>query len=231
MNVNFLLYAPADPDGTRTGRAARAVEELLPETTLDLTLSSAQALIPVEDREALLRERARLREVPTLTDKDLDRSVVFGGAYLAPVVAPGGKPLLQLNLLTSRVDSSELAGRLLGALGEAIEAYWGHVTPRSAAATIADQIIHDPDYHRPPEGLPPLRPWTPQSDPAVPLLLGWWNYGSRATVERLGAPPDAVPLPSGAVVWRVTDEPLDLQRRDHVAALAAAYARFPRIGQ
>ncbi|MDP9190337.1 MAG: DUF5953 family protein [Acidobacteriota bacterium] len=229
--MNFLLFAPADPEGARISLAARAVEELLPATSLDLTLSAADALTPVGDREQMMRDTAQRQEVPILTDRDRDHPVLFSGAYWPAIVAPGGKLLLQLILQTSRITGSTLAGDLLGRLGDALHAYWGVATPRAAASTIAAQVIHDPARDSPPPGLPALQSWSPQVDPAVPSLLGWWNYWPREAIERLGTlPPNAISLPSGAVAWSVTDEPLDLSRAEHLTALADAYARWPRIG-
>lgn len=74
---------------------------------------------------------------------------------------------------------------------------------------------------------------------AQPQILGWLNYWSAATCEYLGFPDekrDAALLahsyrtPAGAWLVRLTAEPLDVSRDDHVAALSAAYARFPRLG-
>jgi hypothetical protein len=73
-----------------------------------------------------------------------------------------------------------------------------------------------------------------------PALLGWLNYWSPRAANALGFPDpvkDAPILPlcrqfdDGAWLVKLTADPLDLQRPDHVAALAWAYQRFDKIGR
>jgi hypothetical protein len=73
-----------------------------------------------------------------------------------------------------------------------------------------------------------------------PYRLGWLNYWTAAVADHLGFPDsekDAriVPLctrtPRGAWIVKLTDEPLDLFRDDHVDALAWAYRRFDKVGR
>jgi hypothetical protein len=75
-------------------------------------------------------------------------------------------------------------------------------------------------------------------DASIPSRLGWINYWSETTARELQFPDparDAELLRRSrptdkAWVVRLTDEPLDLDRDDHRAALRAAYDRFPQIG-
>lgn len=72
-----------------------------------------------------------------------------------------------------------------------------------------------------------------------PERLGWSNYWSEATARWLGFPDQDLDrellkrsrrTASGAWLVRITDEPLDLTRAEHVRCVAALYERFPRLG-
>jgi hypothetical protein len=88
----------------------------------------------------------------------------------------------------------------------------------------------------------PLFPRMPfaMPDPAgLPGRLGWLNYWHPEAAVALGFPDtekDAAWLrwssttPSGAWLVKLTDEPLDLARPDHVDSLAQAYWRFDKVG-
>jgi hypothetical protein len=73
-----------------------------------------------------------------------------------------------------------------------------------------------------------------------PYHLGWLNYWTPAVAEHLGFPdperdarilPLCTRTPRGAWIVKLTDEPLDLFRDDHVDALAWAYRRFDKVGR
>jgi hypothetical protein len=73
-----------------------------------------------------------------------------------------------------------------------------------------------------------------------PALLGWLNYWSPRAANALGFPDPVKDTPilplcrqfeDGAWLVKLTADPLDLQRPDHVAALAWAYQRFDKIGR
>jgi hypothetical protein len=75
--------------------------------------------------------------------------------------------------------------------------------------------------------------------PLLPWRLGWLNYWSKETAARVGFPvtendkgpfAEVRALTDGAWLLRLTKEPLDPSRPDHLAALRAAYERFPAIG-
>jgi hypothetical protein len=84
--------------------------------------------------------------------------------------------------------------------------------------------------------LPRLSPRADALAQAVtPAAIGWLNYWSSATAAFLGwndsAPPaGASRTPAGAWLWRLTPDPLDLERPDHAAALVDAYRSFPHVG-
>ena len=73
-----------------------------------------------------------------------------------------------------------------------------------------------------------------------PNELGWLNYWSAETAAILGFPDpakDARILPlcrqltDGAWLVKLTDEPLDLEREDHVDSIVWAYWRFDKVGK
>jgi len=74
--------------------------------------------------------------------------------------------------------------------------------------------------------------------PEQPSNLSWINYWSPATREFMEFPEDFKdePLlrhsyegPEGSVIFKLTEEPLDLTRDDHITCYANALKRFPRF--
>lgn len=77
-------------------------------------------------------------------------------------------------------------------------------------------------------------------DDGRPSRLGWLNYWSARAAQGIGFPdpqkderlmPLVKQLDGGAWFVRLTEDPLDLERPDHVEALAWAYWRFDKIGK
>ncbi len=75
--------------------------------------------------------------------------------------------------------------------------------------------------------------------PTWPARIGWVNCWHPEICEELGFPdpqkdarilPLCRQLPTGHWCVRLTEDPLDLDRPDHVKAIAWAYARFEKIG-
>lgn len=73
-----------------------------------------------------------------------------------------------------------------------------------------------------------------------PNELGWLNYWSAETAAILGFPdaakdsrilPLCRQLSDGAWLVKFTDEPLDLEREEHVEAIVWAYWRFDKVGK
>lgn len=147
-------------------------------------------------------------------------------------------------MLRALLDISETpplgprAPELFIALAETLSAYWGILSPDDAATLVADQVRRRGEQRAPLHGLP----WIRRSHDLprdVPHRLGWLNYWSGTAATRIGFSDSAEDraalaetrrLAHGWVV-QLTREPLDVQRPDHIAALQAAYRRFPAIGQ
>ena len=90
-------------------------------------------------------------------------------------------------------------------------------------------------------GLPRLKAWDPRRrvDPRIPSYIGWMNYWSAETCGLLNFPDLArdeqllshsYQTPLGAWIVKLTADPLDVTRPDHVQMLQWAYRRFDRIG-
>jgi len=143
-------------------------------------------------------------------------------------------------------------------VGDAVEAYSGQVTP--GAATQALRAFHSagvghatsPDIVQEAAklqaALESIRRQLPilveptlagRSHPAQPQDLGWINYWSPQTCEYLGFP-DAERdrnllahshrTPGGAWLVKLSSEPLDFARPEHLGVFADIYARFPKLG-
>lgn len=234
MDLIVLIFAPPlHAADERPLRAVRAIEENIPGVSLRNTVSDKGALVPLSDRDAFITRASADDGLPIICDADRECPTIFNGTLWPGVIGPGGEALVQVVLQTSRLLGGRAASRLLAALGESMRAYWGTATPDETASKIGSQIIHDPTQS-PPQGLPALNAWTARSRRDVPAFLGWINFWSRDTAERLGFPRpiavDALPLESGAWIWQTTSEPLTLDRPDHVDALASAYETWLQIG-
>ena len=73
-----------------------------------------------------------------------------------------------------------------------------------------------------------------------PDRIGWLNYWTPAVAEHFGFPDEEKDVsiisrcyrtPSGAWLVKLTDEPLDLEREDHVDSIVWAYWRFDKVGK
>lgn len=139
----------------------------------------------------------------------------------------------------------EFNERLLVDLGDALEAYTGWLSPVQTCLDLRmAQFGHLPPGMPPPMALklPRLRYcaiYGGLESNEQPEILCWLNYWSAATCRFVGFPdPEkderllrhSYQTPGGAWLVKVTAEPLDLARSDHVDVLLWAYDRFPRVG-
>ncbi len=134
--------------------------------------------------------------------------------------------------------------RLLVALGDALEAYTGWLSPAETFLTLRQvQFAHLPMRAPPPPDLklPRLRhcSYGGLQTNEQPEILCWLNYWSAATCDFVGFPDrtrderllrHSYRTPGGAWLVKVTAEPLDTTNAAHVDVLRWAYERFPRLG-
>jgi uncharacterized protein DUF5953 len=248
-NDILLVFSAPPLSGAdeRPARAAQALEEVFPSQCLRYEArrpSDGEAgvdLVPIEDRAAWLSATTERGRVPLITNGDQDHFISMVGHAWPPVLGPGRQAIL--HFICNVPDQPPFVDRiddLLAAIGVALSAYSGYATPFKAGALLGQQIIHPGSDGKPPSGLPALRPARELAGPEVPQRLGWVNYWCAATAALLHFPDPhrdlellsrAHPTEGGRWTVRLTDEPLDLARPDHVKTLLRAYERFPEIGR
>jgi hypothetical protein len=238
----LLVHAPElEGDSRRMRAVIYALEHALPGLHLDWTLSETGGIQPLSKRDAWLDEAAQDGELPALCNGDEDNLVTLSGWERAGHLSPGNEPLFEFHAeLPMDARGIAMAGRLLEAMAESSRAWWGRVLTPSANLALSQQTRRRwQDAPEPPRGLPVLEPMELTPTPVVPHHLGWVNYWSAATVQRLGFPDpsrDAELLTrsryTGLGGWlvRLTDTPLDLDNPAHLDVLRRTYARFPGIG-
>jgi hypothetical protein len=135
-----------------------------------------------------------------------------------------------------------LAESWFAAVAELVQPYWGVVETAPARRALNGQFLRpDAPGVRPlPPGIPRIRAIRELASKAHPLVLAWINYWSPATCDLLRFPDPtrdadllsrSRQLATGGWLVRLTDDPLDPARPEHLRALVEGYARFPAIGQ
>lgn len=238
----LLAHAPElDGDSRRARAIVYALEHALPGLRLDWHLTEAEEIQPVSKRDAWLDQTAVEGELFTLCNGDESHLVTLSGWDRAGHLCPGNEPLFEIRAeLPLDASGIAMAARVLEAVSDSAQAWWGRMLTTSTVVELSRQVRRRwQDAPEPPRGLPVLEPMELTPTPVVPHHLGWVNYWSAATVQRLGFPDasrDAELLTRsrgtalGGWLVKLTDTPLDLDDPAHLAALLRAYARFPAIG-
>lgn len=132
---------------------------------------------------------------------------------------------------------------ILAAVGDALRAVRCHFVPPAINATVERALQRltmrdEPDFglvQRMTNLLPAI---VAHGADDRPRRVGWLTYWSAATCAFMGFPDPEKDAPvlarsflTAQRAWliKLTDEPLDLEREDHRAALAWAYKRFDRL--
>lgn len=209
-------------------------------------------LVELPDRDAWVAERLSRVEPVLLFGGPLrpGLSVSVQPATDVRVAGGGGVGTVVVHLAPGTAPAQLLPDVLVSG-GDALGAYCCQVTPGAAAGLLLQVQLAPPGPVRPGvqallarlpalAGLPRLRGALGSLPVAeAPLSLGWLNYWSEATARWLGFPEPArdaewlaraTRTPAGAWVLRLTDEPLDVERPEHLDALVRAYRRFDRLG-
>lgn len=154
--------------------------------------------------------------------------------------------------VAAEVATTEVGVALLRKVCEALVAPWGTLDP-PGARELTGRLLQTPlpahlrraGIRRPPKpaGLPPLTAgnWLKKHPPGMPEWLGWINWWSNHAAAAAGLDANTARAQGRGLSkieghdagWflRITDEPLDPNRRKHVQQLALAYQRFPRLGR
>lgn len=247
--LDVTVYAPPlVPGDERPPAMAHAIEETWPDERMVQELRQKPGkkyqydeVVHGKDRDEWLRSKTEEGAIPWVSNGNNDRPITISGSANPETLASGGVAQLHVyGTLPSTPPFVERADAFLERLGRGLRAYWGTLTPDAAHLDIVQQIIHEDSDDKPPRGLPALLPPDDRLEgPHLPYFLGWVNYWSAETAARLGFPDarrDAEWLArarraDGGWIVRLTDEPLELDRADHLDALARAYARFAAVGR
>jgi hypothetical protein len=138
-------------------------------------------------------------------------------------------------MLVKFPDTPEFAPHapdLVRALGPAARAFRIMLSPSNTAVSILEGAGRS--------GPPPRSGISSEgnSPSAIPRYFGWINYWSAESCRLLEFSPEdpraalfakVTPIEGHGLMLHLTDEPLDLGRPDHLAALTAAYHVFPAI--
>lgn len=238
ITCHFYAPVPGDYDPRVLGVVA-AIEAALPGVHLDHEVTASGTARQLPDRDDALREASSRRQFPFVFHADEDRYVGIRGREIPGTMMPGHIAAWELWASLPLSEPADHLAQAIGEIGRASSSHWGSASPDAAAAIIAQQTVH-PGLARPvPLGLPGLLLPARLSDAFVPHRLGWINYWSKTTCELLDFPDHArdhelltrAHAVGDSWVVRLTDDPLDLSRADHLSALRAAYVRFARVGR
>ena len=243
-HLGIIVYAPDMVDNDdRPLAVVRGMERAFPGLRLEWTVTDMKGeLVHLPQRDAwvnhVTEEEESLRFV---CSGDENNPVTLWGARTPALIGPGGKGQSDFHArLPHNASGVAAAPAVLEAVAEAARAFWGHATPFKAGVDIVSQVESLPTMPEPPRrGLPVIRVPSAMRSPEIPHRLGWLNYWSAASARIIGFPDparDAELLSRsrrtalGGWVVQLTDEPLDLDRPEHLDALKRTYERFPEIG-
>ena len=236
------LRIPADAStwAERIEAACAVVERWFPGEQL-LTANVPRDHAPplaLADRRAFLKKalKTRTRWLSLTNDKPGDGYLTVGGK-----IGSAAPAQFELGCIVP-AQPWERSEQLLAALGDALQAQTGDLTPigtvlRLRAIQLAGARVPDPLAGT----LPRLRFCLAQDQdaPEQPPMLAWLNYWSEPTCRFLGFPDPrrderlqqlSWRTPGGAWLVKPTAQPLDLDRPGHHEAVAWMYERFPRLG-
>jgi hypothetical protein len=236
-------YAPVlMGNDSRPLAVAHGLERALPGLRLGWTMTEAEGLIPLPQRDEWVRtQKMADGGLPFLCNDDENQVVTLTGWEIPAGQCPGNQPQLKVSA-SLPLDEAVIAAAvdILVGVAEGARALWGHLTPDSVMLDIADQTgpkLYGPE--KPPRGLPAIKFPAELPSPEIPEFFGWLNYWSAAAASAIGFPDPARDADllsrarrteTGGWVVRLTDAPLDLDNPAHLDALKRAYERFPEIG-
>ena len=242
--IGIIVYAPdmVDNDDRRLA-IVRGMERAFPGLRLEWTVTDLGGeVVHLPQRDAwvnhVTEEEESLRFVCNGDEND---PVTLWGARTPEPFGPGGKGQSDFHAdLPHNAAGVAAAPGVLEAVGDAARAFWGHATPFNASVDIVSQVQSLPTMPESPRrGLPVIKVPSALPSPEIPHRLGWLCYWSAASARIIGFPDparDAELLSrsrrtaSGGWVVQLTDEPLDLDRPEHLDMVKRTYERFPEIG-
>jgi hypothetical protein len=232
--IGIIVYAPdMVDDDDRPLAVVRGMERAFPGLRLEWRITDKGELVHLPQRDAWVNHVTELRPLRMVCNGDENDLVTLWGSRIPALLRTGVKARSDFHAeLPHNAAGVAAAPDVLEAVAEAARAYWGRATPFNASVDIVSR-------HPPRRGLPLLKDPDALRSPEVPWHLGWLCYWSAAAARVIGFPDparDAELLSrsrrtaSGGWVVQLTDEPLDLDKPEHLDALKQTYERFPEIG-
>lgn len=164
---------------------------------------------------------------------------------------PSGHDILNVTVSISVGSEINQSLMLLREIGELVNAHFGWYSPQPSELLIESKLIgceSEPTYVGLFDGYPTLLAddrfprlsvfnYTKWMDVRVPYKLGWANYWSANTCQLLNFPrprdeellKTSRQLDSGAWLVRLTEDPLDVSKKEHIDIVVSAYQRFSKI--
>ena len=222
------------------------------EATDDPRWRQAFQLVEVPDRAAWVAAQLQARRTVLLYGgPELPGLSVTAQPQLDVRLASGESVGMVIVAFTEGTVEAQAVPALVERMGDALSAWSCALTPLASAALALQVQRAPPGPMRP--GVQALLARSPRlaelprlrGGPArlpcaaAPPALGWLNYWSAATAEWLGFPDPAQDgewlarahrTQAGSWLLQLTQEPLDLERPEHLDLLIRAYRRFARIG-
>ena len=240
--LTIIVYAPDMVDNDdRPLAVVRGMERAFPGLRLEWRITEQGELVHLPQRDGWVNHVTELRPLRLVCNDDENDPVTLWGSRIPALIGPGGKAQSDFHAdLPHNAAGVAAAPAVLEAVAEAARAFWGHATPFDASVDIVRQTQNLPTkLEPPPRGLPVIKGPSAMRSPEIPGHLGWLNYWSAASARIIGFPDparDAELLSrsrrtaSGGWVVQLTDEPLDLDRPEHLDMVKRTYERFPEIG-
>lgn len=217
---------------TRFHAAIAATEATLPTEPLVYTFGDSPKPARLDDPGAWIRDKFLADDTGSISNANWQAFVRLFALPLLPdfVLEPEPQGKLVVDVPYTPEFTARMAD-LVRAVCPAAHAYWCHATPKTMSVRIKEGAGR--------KNPPPSAHSAPRSA-AIPWRLGWINYWSDESCRLLDFSPDdsraklftrVEPIEGHGVVLHLTEEPLDLDQPEHLAALTAAYDAFPAISQ
>lgn len=247
--TDYLLvkgYAPPMESAEIIEKWLVAIEDSL-DDSLKWTVDEKDRIKEIPDRCSLIQDELETnRNLPFVFNgkrgapTTLVADIIDGESDLSP---KGGS--IQFVHLKAPIGVARLGMGIIESFGDLIACYWAVASPLSLsrmtsriAASLDDLNYVDPDNPVPP-GFPRMYHFGEKYEPWNPDKVGWLNYWSPKTCEHLGFPDESKDrellkrskrLKNGAWIVRLTDDPMDPSRPEHLEILRWAYRRFDSLG-
>ena len=245
-NFHFNATPRSRDDLRQIDGAIAAVERVFPGVRLD-HVSGQRGFEPIvgsrDERLHADMRRHTCGGVAVASDPGLAVRLLIGDTSVFR--DPTRRGHLWVSLTVKGAHPPAVHRELMLRVGDAALAAWGTASSGRTVSRLVHQDVlrqkrRRPPFRPPPFGLPPLYGCHMVQGSWAPYELGWLNYWCASVARWTGFPDPSrdeewlgraqQSEASGAWLMAVTDEDLDLDRRDHVLALQRAWARFDKVG-